>query len=108
MPPQNHRQALYIADGRFSGSTWGVVVGHVAPEVFVACSKKIVITGGHQNTPQISLEDPKGMLRFDIFWLACAHASQPCIHWTSNEFISERNYYRIDDVPHGEEMVALT
>ena len=24
-----------ITDGRFSGGTWGMVVGHVAPEAFV-------------------------------------------------------------------------
>ena len=24
-----------ITDGRFSGATWGMVVGHVAPEAFV-------------------------------------------------------------------------
>src|SRR5208337_4413434 len=25
----------FITDGRFSGGTWGMVVGHVAPEAFV-------------------------------------------------------------------------
>ena len=34
-----------ITDGRFSGGTWGMVVGHVAPEAFVGCPLALVKEG---------------------------------------------------------------
>ncbi|WP_343584200.1 dihydroxy-acid dehydratase, partial [Herbaspirillum sp.] len=34
-----------ITDGRFSGATWGMVVGHVAPEAFVGGTIALVREG---------------------------------------------------------------
>jgi dihydroxy-acid dehydratase len=34
-----------ITDGRFSGGTWGMVVGHVAPEAFVGGTIALVREG---------------------------------------------------------------
>ena len=34
-----------ITDGRFSGATWGMVVGHVAPEAFVGGTIALVQEG---------------------------------------------------------------
>jgi dihydroxy-acid dehydratase len=34
-----------ITDGRFSGGTWGMVVGHVAPEAFVGGTIALVKAG---------------------------------------------------------------
>jgi dihydroxy-acid dehydratase len=34
-----------ITDGRFSGGTWGMVVGHVAPEAFVGGTIALVEEG---------------------------------------------------------------
>jgi dihydroxy-acid dehydratase len=34
-----------ITDGRFSGATWGMVVGHVAPEAFVGGTIALVHEG---------------------------------------------------------------
>jgi dihydroxy-acid dehydratase len=34
-----------ITDGRFSGGTWGMVVGHVAPEAFVGGALALVQEG---------------------------------------------------------------
>jgi hypothetical protein len=34
-----------ITDGRFSGGTWGMVVGHVAPEAFVGGNDRLVNEG---------------------------------------------------------------
>jgi dihydroxy-acid dehydratase len=35
----------FITDGRFSGGTWGMVVGHVAPEAFVGGTIALVQEG---------------------------------------------------------------
>ena len=34
-----------ITDGRFSGGTWGMVVGHVAPEAFVGGTIALIVEG---------------------------------------------------------------
>ena len=38
-----------ITDGRFSGSTWGMVAGHVAPEAFVGGLIGLVHGGGFRH-----------------------------------------------------------
>ncbi len=52
-----------ITDGRFSGGTWGMVVGHVAPEAFVGGTIALVQEGdsitidAHQRLLQLHVED---------------------------------------------------
>jgi dihydroxy-acid dehydratase len=52
-----------ITDGRFSGGTWGMVVGHVAPEAFVGGTIALVKEGdsitidAHQRLLQLNVSD---------------------------------------------------
>jgi dihydroxy-acid dehydratase len=52
-----------ITDGRFSGGTWGMVVGHVAPEAFVGGTIALVHEGdsitidAHQRLIQLNVSD---------------------------------------------------
>ncbi|KAF1048437.1 MAG: Dihydroxy-acid dehydratase [Herbaspirillum frisingense] len=52
-----------ITDGRFSGGTWGMVVGHVAPEAFVGGTIALVQEGdsvtidAHQQLIQLNVPD---------------------------------------------------
>jgi dihydroxy-acid dehydratase len=52
-----------ITDGRFSGGTWGMVVGHVAPEAYVGGNIALVREGdsitidAHQLLLQVNLSD---------------------------------------------------
>jgi dihydroxy-acid dehydratase len=52
-----------ITDGRFSGGTWGMVVGHVAPEAFVGGNLALVREGdsitidAHQLLLQLNVAD---------------------------------------------------
>jgi dihydroxy-acid dehydratase len=52
-----------ITDGRFSGGTWGMVVGHVAPEAFVGGPIALVQEGdsitidAHQRLIQLNVSD---------------------------------------------------
>ncbi|MDR0587560.1 MAG: dihydroxy-acid dehydratase [Burkholderiales bacterium] len=52
-----------ITDGRFSGGTWGMVVGHVAPEAFVGGTIAFVEEGdsitidAHQRLIQLNISD---------------------------------------------------
>jgi len=52
-----------ITDGRFSGGTWGMVVGHVAPEAYVGGNLALVIEGdsitidAHALTLQLNVSD---------------------------------------------------
>jgi dihydroxy-acid dehydratase len=52
-----------ITDGRFSGGTWGMVVGHVAPEAFVGGTIALVNEGdsvtidAHQQLIQLNVPD---------------------------------------------------
>ncbi|PRE18892.1 dihydroxy-acid dehydratase [Burkholderia multivorans] len=53
----------FITDGRFSGGTWGMVVGHVAPEAFVGGTIALVQEGdsitidAHQLLLQLNVDD---------------------------------------------------
>ncbi|AOL04701.1 MULTISPECIES: dihydroxy-acid dehydratase [Burkholderia] len=53
----------FITDGRFSGGTWGMVVGHVAPEAFVGGAIALVQEGdsitidAHQLLLQLNVDD---------------------------------------------------
>jgi len=53
----------FITDGRFSGGTWGMVVGHVAPEAYVGGPIALVEEGdsitidAHQQLIQINVSD---------------------------------------------------
>lgn len=53
----------FITDGRFSGGTWGMVVGHVAPEAFVGGTIALVQEGdsvtidAHQLLLQLNVSD---------------------------------------------------
>ncbi|MCR5892496.1 MULTISPECIES: dihydroxy-acid dehydratase [Burkholderia] len=53
----------FITDGRFSGGTWGMVVGHVAPEAFVGGTIALVQEGdsitidAHRLLLQLNVED---------------------------------------------------
>jgi dihydroxy-acid dehydratase len=52
-----------ITDGRFSGGTWGMVVGHVAPEAFVGGPLALVREGdtvtidAHRQLIEVQLSD---------------------------------------------------
>ena len=52
-----------ITDGRFSGGTWGMVVGHVAPEAFVGGPIALVENGdaitidAHQRLIQLNVPE---------------------------------------------------
>ena len=52
-----------ITDGRFSGATWGMVVGHVAPEAFVGGTIALVKEGdsitidAHKHLVQLNVSD---------------------------------------------------
>ncbi len=52
-----------ITDGRFSGGTWGMVVGHVAPEAFVGGPIALVVEGdsitidAHHQLIQINVDE---------------------------------------------------
>ncbi|CAG9179104.1 dihydroxy-acid dehydratase [Cupriavidus pampae] len=53
----------FITDGRFSGGTWGMVVGHVAPEAFVGGTIALVREGdsitidAHQLKLELNVDD---------------------------------------------------
>ena len=53
----------FITDGRFSGGTWGMVVGHVAPEAFVGGTIALVQEGdsitidAHRLVLQLNVDD---------------------------------------------------
>jgi len=52
-----------ITDGRFSGGTWGMVVGHVAPEAYVGGTIALVVEGdsitidAHKRIIQVNVDD---------------------------------------------------
>ena len=52
-----------ITDGRFSGGTWGMVVGHVAPEAYVGGLIGLIVEGdsitidAHQRLLQLNVDD---------------------------------------------------
>ncbi|MGH8601054.1 MAG: dihydroxy-acid dehydratase, partial [Burkholderiales bacterium] len=50
-----------ITDGRFSGGTWGMVVGHVAPEAFVGGTIALV----HEGDP-ITIDAEKHLLQLNV------------------------------------------
>ena len=50
-----------ITDGRFSGGTWGMVVGHVAPEAFVGGPIALVKEGD-----SITIDAKKRLIQLNI------------------------------------------
>ena len=50
-----------ITDGRFSGGTWGMVVGHVAPEAYVGGAIALVKEGD-----SISIDAKKHLIRLNV------------------------------------------
>jgi dihydroxy-acid dehydratase len=50
-----------LTDGRFSGGTWGMVVGHVAPEAFVGGTIALVKEGD-----SITIDAKKRLLQLDV------------------------------------------
>jgi dihydroxy-acid dehydratase len=58
-----------VTDGRFSGGTWGMVVGHVAPEAFVGGNLALVRDGdsitidAHRLLLQLNVDDAELALR---------------------------------------------
>ncbi|WP_176115766.1 dihydroxy-acid dehydratase [Burkholderia cepacia] len=51
----------FITDGRFSGGTWGMVVGHVAPEAFVGGTIALV-----QEGDSITIDAHRLLLRLNV------------------------------------------
>jgi dihydroxy-acid dehydratase len=51
----------FITDGRFSGGTWGMVVGHVAPEAFVGGPIALV-----KNGDSITIDSRKRVLQLNV------------------------------------------
>jgi len=66
-----------ITDGRFSGGTWGMVVGHVAPEAYVGGNLALVQEGdsitidAHQLLLQVNVDDAE-LARRRAAWKAPA------------------------------------
>ncbi|HSD60208.1 MAG TPA: dihydroxy-acid dehydratase [Burkholderiales bacterium] len=66
-----------ITDGRFSGGTWGMVVGHVAPEAYVGGTIALVQEGdsitidAHRRLIQVNLQ-PEELARRRARWAAPA------------------------------------
>ncbi len=62
-----------ITDGRFSGGTWGMVVGHVAPEAYVGGTIALVQEGdsitidAHQRLIQLHVDDAE-LARRRVAW----------------------------------------
>ena len=50
-----------ITDGRFSGATWGMVVGHVAPEAFVGGTIALV-----ENGDSITIDAHKRLIQLNV------------------------------------------
>ncbi|HKW80643.1 MAG TPA: dihydroxy-acid dehydratase, partial [Casimicrobiaceae bacterium] len=50
-----------ITDGRFSGGTWGMVVGHVAPEAYVGGTIALVEEGD-----SITIDADKLLIALDV------------------------------------------
>jgi dihydroxy-acid dehydratase len=50
-----------ITDGRFSGGTWGMVVGHVAPEAFVGGPIALV-----ENGDSITIDANKRLIQLNV------------------------------------------
>jgi dihydroxy-acid dehydratase len=50
-----------ITDGRFSGGTWGMVVGHVAPEAYVGGTIALIIEGD-----SITIDAHKKLLQLNV------------------------------------------
>ena len=50
-----------LTDGRFSGGTWGMVVGHVAPEAFVGGTIALV-----QNGDSITIDAKKRLIQLNV------------------------------------------
>jgi dihydroxy-acid dehydratase len=59
-----------ITDGRFSGGTWGMVVGHVAPEAYVGGPIALV-----QEGDSISIDADKRLLQLNVSDEELAHRS---------------------------------
>jgi dihydroxy-acid dehydratase len=66
-----------ITDGRFSGGTWGMVVGHVAPEAFVGGTIALIDEGdsitidAHRLLLQLNVPDDE-LARRRALWRAPA------------------------------------
>ncbi len=66
-----------ITDGRFSGGTWGMVVGHVAPEAYVGGNLALVLEGdsitidAHKLLLQVNVDDAE-LARRRAAWKAPA------------------------------------
>jgi dihydroxy-acid dehydratase len=71
----------FITDGRFSGGTWGMVVGHVAPEAYVGGTIGLVQEGdsitidAHQRLLQLNVPDDE-LARRRAAW------KQPALRYT--------------------------
>jgi dihydroxy-acid dehydratase len=50
-----------ITDGRFSGGTWGMVVGHVAPEAYVGGNIALVEEGD-----SITIDSDKRLIQLNV------------------------------------------
>jgi dihydroxy-acid dehydratase len=50
-----------VTDGRFSGGTWGMVVGHVAPEAYVGGTIALVREGD-----SITIDAKKRLIHLDV------------------------------------------
>ena len=61
-----------ITDGRFSGGTWGMVVGHVAPEAYVGGNLALVNEGD-----SITIDAHKLLLQLNVADDELAGAAQP-------------------------------
>ena len=60
-----------LTDGRFSGGTWGMVVGHVAPEAYVGGTIALVKEGD-----SITIDAKKRLLQLNVSGQGARRAAQ--------------------------------
>src|SRR5664279_5360046 len=77
-----------VTDGRFSGGTWGMVVGHVAPEAYAGGNIALVEEGdsitidAHRLLVQLDIADAE-LARRRAAWQAPAPRYTRCLLYTS-------------------------
>jgi dihydroxy-acid dehydratase len=64
-----------ITDGRFSGATYGMVVGHIAPEAAVGGNLALVREGD-----SVTIDSERGLLQLNV---SSEELSQRFEHWSA-------------------------
>ena len=87
-----------ITDGRFSGGTYGMVVGHVVPEAQSGGPLALVEEGdqitinGEQHTLELHVEEPVLQARRSALESTDAHSTSRCTRQIRQTRISRRRW----------------